>query len=181
MRLANCQYQQGEETFLWLACLDNNFLQYRAAGSALDDAEMKQHQAESMVHLLGAGGGVSYREWKEQMMRKEEEFEQNGQIAGQQLAEELLDTRRHMLRHQLRLYIRLSEVLSLSNVGRAIHRIGAQTQGVFSRGGTRLNRAIWLTEEEHNSEVLMVEVQLFLGVLNQHEEGKIYFQFTRSG
>ena len=75
-----------------------------------------------------------------------------------------------MLRHQLRLYIRLSKVLGLSNIGRAIHQIGAQTQGVFSRGGTLLNRAIWSIEEEHNSEVLMVEVQFFLGVLNKHEE-----------
>ena len=39
-----------------------------------------------MAHLLGAGDGISYRDWQAAMLKKEEEFEQNGVMAGQTLA-----------------------------------------------------------------------------------------------
>ena len=48
----------------------------------------------SMAHLLGTADGVSYTDWREAMLRKEEEFEQNGSMAGQQLADELHGARR---------------------------------------------------------------------------------------
>ena len=41
-----------------------------------------------MAHLLGTADGVSYTDWREAMLRKEEEFEQNGSMAGQKLADE---------------------------------------------------------------------------------------------
>ena len=43
----------------------------------------------SMAHLLGTTDGVSFTDWREAMLRKEEEFEQNGPMAGQKLADEL--------------------------------------------------------------------------------------------
>ena len=39
-----------------------------------------------MSHLLGTGVNVSYEDWQTAMMAKEEEFEQNGTMSGQQLA-----------------------------------------------------------------------------------------------
>ena len=149
MRLANCRYQQGEEIFSWLARLDNIFSQFRAAGSPLDDAEMK-HRAMSLIstvpiwgfmaHLLGAGGGVSYREWKQQMMRKEEEIKQNGQIAGKQLADELYGHKATDVASPATALHQTFRGSGFSDRGRAIHRGGAQTRGVFSRGRAWFNR-----------------------------------------
>ena len=45
------------------------------------------------MHLLGTGDGRSYREWQAAMLKKEEEFEQNGVMAGQTLANELYGKR----------------------------------------------------------------------------------------
>ena len=36
----------------------------------------------AMAHLLSTGDGISYREWQAAMLKKEEEFEQNGVMAG---------------------------------------------------------------------------------------------------
>ena len=97
-RLAACKYQQGEEVFEWLAKLDAIYAQFRAAGGPIPDLE-KKHRAiglisdvpiwGSMAHLLGTADAVSYTEWREAMLRKEEEFEQNGVMSGQKLADEL--------------------------------------------------------------------------------------------
>ena len=97
-RLAACKYAEGEEVFEWLARLDGIFAQFRAAGAEIPDLE-KKHRAMgliseapiwgSMAHLLGTADGVSYTDWREAMLRKEEEFEQNGSMAGQKLADEL--------------------------------------------------------------------------------------------
>ena len=46
-----------------------------------------------MAHLLGTGDGISYRDWQAAMLKKEEEFEQNGVMAGQTLANELYGKR----------------------------------------------------------------------------------------
>ena len=53
-------------------------MQFRAAGSALDDAEMK-HQAVSLILTVPIWGSIVHLLG----------FEQNGQIVGQQLADEL--------------------------------------------------------------------------------------------
>ena len=42
-----------------------------------------------MAHLLGTADGVSYTDWREAMLCKEEEFEQNGSMVGQKLADKL--------------------------------------------------------------------------------------------
>ena len=101
-RLAACTYQQGEEVFEWLAKLDSIYAQFRAAGAEIPDQE-KKHRAMglisdvptwgSMAHLLGTSDAVSYTEWREAMLRKEEEFEQNGEMSGQKLADELYGVR----------------------------------------------------------------------------------------
>jgi len=97
-RLAACKYAEGEEIFEWLAKLDGIYAQFHAAGAEVPDLE-KKHRAMgliseapiwgSMAHLLGTADGVSYTDWREAMLRKEEEFEQNGSMAGQKLADEL--------------------------------------------------------------------------------------------
>ena len=46
-----------------------------------------------MAHLLGTGDGVSYRQWQAAMLKKEEEFEQNGVMTGQTLANDLYGKR----------------------------------------------------------------------------------------
>ena len=46
-----------------------------------------------MAHLLGTGDGISYRQWQAVMLKKEEEFEQNGVMAGQTLANDLYGKR----------------------------------------------------------------------------------------
>ena len=88
-RLAACTYQQGDEVFerLALAKLDSIYAQFRAAGAEIPDQENK-HRAMglisdkptrgSMAHLLGTSDAVSYTEWREAMLREDEEFEQNG-------------------------------------------------------------------------------------------------------
>ena len=86
-RLSKCVYREGEEVFDWLARLANIFSQLRAAGSPVPDLEMK-HRAMSLIadaqtwgamaHLLGTGDGVSFRQWQAAMLKKEEEFDQNG-------------------------------------------------------------------------------------------------------
>ena len=43
----------------------------------------------SMAHLLGTSDVSSYTEWRQGMLRKEEEFELNGVMVGQRLADEL--------------------------------------------------------------------------------------------
>ena len=102
-RLAASKYQQGEEVFEWIAKLDSIYAQFRAAGAEIPDQE-KKHRAMglisnaptwgSMAHLLGTSDAVSYTEWRQAMLRKEEEFEQNGEMSGQKLADELYGMRR---------------------------------------------------------------------------------------
>ena len=98
LRLAACKYVEGEEVFAWLARLAAIFAQFQAAGSPIPDLE-KKHRAMSLIsearmwgamsHLLGTGDNVSYKDWQTAMLRKEEEFEQNGCISGQGLADNL--------------------------------------------------------------------------------------------
>ena len=78
--------------------LANIFSQLRATGSPVPDLEMK-HRAMiliadaqtwgAMAHLLGTGDGISFRQWQAAMLKKEEEFDQNGVMSGQTLANEL--------------------------------------------------------------------------------------------
>ena len=80
----------------------NIFAQLRAAGSPVPDLEMK-HRAMSLIadaqtwgamaHLLGTGDGVSFRQWQAAMLKKEEEFDQNGVMSGQKLANDLYGKR----------------------------------------------------------------------------------------
>ena len=72
------------------------------SGAPVPDLEMK-HRAMgliaeaqtwgAMAHLLGTGDNISYREWQAAMLKKEEEFEQNGVMAGQTLADNLYGKR----------------------------------------------------------------------------------------
>ena len=83
-RLANCTYSEGEEIFAWIAWLDGIFTQFKAANAEVADLE-KKHRAKglllgvpmwgSMAQLLGTGDGVSYLDWKQAMLSKEEEFD----------------------------------------------------------------------------------------------------------
>ena len=98
LRLAACKYVEGEEVFAWLGRLGAIFAQFHAAGAPIQDLD-KKHRAMSLIaeartwgamsHLLGTGDGVSYEDWKTAMLAKEEEFEQNGAMSGQQLANDL--------------------------------------------------------------------------------------------
>ena len=93
MRLVACKYQQGKEVFKWLARLpmDSIYAQFRVGGAEIPNLE-KNHRAMglisdvpvwgSMAHLLGIPA-VSYTEWRQTILRKVEEFEQNGVILGQ--------------------------------------------------------------------------------------------------
>ena len=101
-RLAACKYVEGAEIFEWLAKLDGIYAQFKAAQAEIPDQE-KKHRAMglisdvpiwgSMAHLLGTSDAVSYTDWREGMLRKEEEFEINGVMAGQKLADELYGMR----------------------------------------------------------------------------------------
>ena len=42
-----------------------------------------------MAHLLGTGDNITYRQWQAAMLKKEEEFEQNGVMAGKTLANDI--------------------------------------------------------------------------------------------
>ena len=97
-RLSKCKYNEGEEVFEWLARLASIFTQLRTAEAPVPDLEMK-HRAMSLIadaqtwgamaHLLETGDGISYRQWQVAMLKKEEEFEQNGVMTGQTLANDL--------------------------------------------------------------------------------------------
>ena len=43
----------------------------------------------SMAQLLGTGDQVSYFDWKQAMLAKEEELDLNGEMMNQELADEL--------------------------------------------------------------------------------------------
>ena len=124
-----------------------------------------------MAHLLGAGGGVSYREWKEQMMRKEEVFKQNGQIAGQQLADEFYGHKATDVASPATALHRTFRGSGFFNRGRAIHRGGAQTRGVFSRGSAQFNRGNLVNRGGAQFRGVNGSSAIFSEVLNQHEEG----------
>ena len=97
-RLANCTYSEGEEIFAWIAQLDGIFTQFKAANAEVVDLE-KKHRAMglllgvpmwgSMAQLLGTGDAVSYFDWKQAMLSKEEEFDLNGTMSNQTLADDL--------------------------------------------------------------------------------------------
>ena len=46
-----------------------------------------------MAHLLGTGDNISYRQWQVAMLKKEEEFEHSGVMAGQTLVDNLYGKR----------------------------------------------------------------------------------------
>ena len=105
MRRAACKNQQGKEVFEWLARLNSIYAQFRVAGAEIPDLE-KKHRAMglisdvpvwgSMAHLLGIPA-VSYTEWRQTILRKVEEFEQNGRCQGKNwLIDELYG---HGVRH----------------------------------------------------------------------------------
>ena len=100
--MAACKYVEGEEIFEWLAKLDGIYAQFKAARAEIPDQEKKPRAMGlisdvpiwgSMARLLGTSDAVSYTDWREGMLRKEEEFEINGVMAGQRLADELYGMR----------------------------------------------------------------------------------------
>ena len=85
-----------------MAKLDDIYAQFKAARAEIPDQKKKHREMGlisdaavwgSMAHLLGTADAVSYTEWRQGMLRKEEEFELNGVRAGQRLADELYGMR----------------------------------------------------------------------------------------
>ena len=85
-----------------LARLASIFTQLRKAGAPVPDLEMKRRAMSliadkqtwsAMAHLLGTGDGISDRQWQPAMLKKEEEFDQNGVMAGQTLVNDLYGKR----------------------------------------------------------------------------------------
>ena len=88
-----------EELFKWFGRLDLLHAQFRAAGAAKINQDMK-HRAMQLIaevrgwgataHLLRTDPNVTYQQWQEAMLAKEKEQQATGVIAAQDLANDLL-------------------------------------------------------------------------------------------